>query len=206
MDYVYNDSQNKYIQNINDYSVNISFHNILRCNRDNKINIRGRDLIDLSKSTNLRIFNGKTVGDLFGDFTVIKKKGKSAEDYTIVSKELLKNILHLQIGDPSHLSDHNYIKTTIKCKIVKKIERLEVSAIKKAYDRFIWHAKSPVLYREALKEIRSQVSSRTFLETQYDNDNVNIAVNDFTSILANAGIKVLKLYVGQMQPKSESCS
>ncbi len=41
MDYVCNDSQYKYIQNSNDCSVHISNHNILRCNRDNKINIRG---------------------------------------------------------------------------------------------------------------------------------------------------------------------
>ncbi len=68
---------------------------------------------------------------MFGDFTVIKKRGKSAVDYTIVSKEFLKNILHLQIGDPSLLFDHNYIETTIKCKIVEKIERQEVSATKR---------------------------------------------------------------------------
>ncbi len=50
---------------------------------------------------------------------------------------------------------------------------------KKAYDWFIWQAESPVLHREALKELDSQVSIRNFVETQYDNDNVNITVNDF---------------------------
>ncbi len=172
----------------------------MRCNRDNKINIRGRDLINLCKSANLRICNGRTVGDLFGDFAVIKMRGKSAVDYTIVSKEFLKNILHLQIGDPSHLSDHNYRETTIKCKIVEKIEGQEVSAMKKAYDRFIWQAESPVLHREALKELDFQVSIRNFVETQYDNDNVNITVNDFISILANAGIEVMKLKQDRCNP------
>ncbi len=60
MDYVCNASQDKYIQNSNDYSVDTSSHNILRCNRDNKINIRGQDLIDLCKSANLRICYGRT--------------------------------------------------------------------------------------------------------------------------------------------------
>ncbi len=68
MDYVCNDSQDKSIQNSNDYSVDISSHNILRCNWDDKINISGRNLIDLCKSANLRICNGRTVGDLFGGF------------------------------------------------------------------------------------------------------------------------------------------
>ncbi len=53
--------------------------------------------------------------------------------------------------------------------------------MKKVYDRFLWQAESPVLYREALKELDSPVSIRNILETQYDNDNANIAVNDFTS-------------------------
>ncbi len=135
---------------------------------------------------------------MFGDFTVIKKRDKSVVDYIIVSKEFLKNILYLQIGDPSHLSDHIYIKTTIKCTIVEQIQRQEVSATKKAYDRFIWQAESPVLYREVLTKLDSQVSIRNLLETQYVNDNVTMV--DFTSILANAGIKVLKLKQDRCNP------
>ncbi len=41
IDYVFNVSKDKYIQNSNDYSVDICSHNTLRYNQDNKINIKG---------------------------------------------------------------------------------------------------------------------------------------------------------------------
>ncbi len=41
---------------------------MIRRNQDVKINVRGKELVDLCKSANLRICNGRTVGDLCGDF------------------------------------------------------------------------------------------------------------------------------------------
>ena len=192
-DYICDDQPDKYIQNSNDYSIDLSKHNTIRCNQDVKLNVRGRDLVDLCKSANLRICNGRTIGDLCGDYTVIKARGRSVVDYTIVGKDFMKNIVHMKIGDPTYLSDHNFVETVVNCQIVNNVTKKKVSPMKQAYDRFIWHAESPLLYREALKDVDSQAMIRNFLEVQYDKDNINIAVNDFTSILAHAGMKVLKL-------------
>ncbi len=76
-DYICNDQTDKYIQNCNDYSRDLKKHNMIRCNQDVKINVRGKELVDLCKSVNLRICNGRTVGDLCEDFTIIKERGKS---------------------------------------------------------------------------------------------------------------------------------
>ncbi len=76
-DYICNDQTNKYIQNYNNYSRDLQKHNMIRCNEDVKINVRSRELVDLCKSANLRICNERPVGDLCGDFTVIKDRGKS---------------------------------------------------------------------------------------------------------------------------------
>ncbi len=44
----------------------------------------GRDLIDLCKSANVRFSNRRVVGDLFGEFTVVKARGKSVVNCSIV--------------------------------------------------------------------------------------------------------------------------
>ncbi len=49
---------------------------MIKCNQDVKINIMDRELVELCKSANLRICNGRTVGNLCRDFTVIKDRGK----------------------------------------------------------------------------------------------------------------------------------
>ncbi len=97
MDYICNDQTGKYIQNCNDYSRDLQKHNMIRCNQDIKIHVRGRELVDICKSANVRICNGRTVSDLCGDFTVIKDRVKSVVDYIIVGKNFLRNIAHLKI-------------------------------------------------------------------------------------------------------------
>ncbi len=64
--------------------------------------------------------------------------------------------------------------------------------MRKAYDKFIWQSQSPVLYKVALKDVFSG-HDQDMVEVQYDKGSISTAVNDFTSILAYAGMKVLKL-------------
>ncbi len=66
-----------------------------------------------------------------------------------------------------------------------------ISNMRKAYDKFIWQSQSSVLYKETLKDVDSR--AMTFVEVQYNKGSINTAVNDFTSILAYVGMKVLKL-------------
>ncbi len=62
--------------------------------------IGGKELTDLCNGSNLRILNGRTVGDLFGNFKYYKGIGKSAIDYIITGKQSLENIAHCQVSEP----------------------------------------------------------------------------------------------------------
>ena len=54
----------------------------------------------------LRVLNGRTLGDLQGNYTCYTHIGASVVDYTIVSENALKNILHYKISEfNSTLSD-----------------------------------------------------------------------------------------------------
>ncbi len=92
-----NDYISTHIQTRSGYSVDKSKHNILKQNKDAEVNNWGREFTDLCKGGNLRILNGRTVGDLFGDLTYYKGIGKSAIDYIIMGKQCLENVAHFRV-------------------------------------------------------------------------------------------------------------
>lgn len=63
-------------------------HEMPRNNLDIKlVNNSGKHLLNLCKETGLRIINGRTIGDLLGNFTCITYNGCSVVDYMLVSQE-----------------------------------------------------------------------------------------------------------------------
>jgi hypothetical protein len=82
-----------------------------RENFDNTINDHGKILIEICKSCNLRILNGRTKGDSLGKPTFHCKNGTSAIDYAICNTTLMQNIKFLIVKPPNYLSDHSQIIT-----------------------------------------------------------------------------------------------
>ena len=81
-----------------------------RMNQDKKINKFGRDLRDICISTNMKILNGRTIGDLVGQLTYIGPNGCSTVDYVIGSENAItgkKEIVQkFQVEEINSLSDH----------------------------------------------------------------------------------------------------
>jgi hypothetical protein len=50
-------------------------------------------------SHQLKVLNGRTLGDLHGNYTCYAHNGASVVDYTIVSENALKNILYFKISE-----------------------------------------------------------------------------------------------------------
>ena len=193
-DYIKHDYSSSHIQTGKNYSLDKTVHNTERENKDNKINSWGRELMVLCKSAGLRILNGRTIGDLFGDYTYFKGNKKSAVDYVIVSKHWLGNILHFSVSEPiPYLSDHCFLNTVIKCSINKAYTPEKQSNMKKLYNRFIWKAESKELFRNALMQEASQRMLVSFMSTNYEHQSCETATSDFTSILINAGLQSLKV-------------
>ena len=63
-----------------------------RYSKDKVVLARGRALNDLCIQTGLRILNGRSTGDLVGNFTCHNYNGSSVVDYGIVSETLLSRI------------------------------------------------------------------------------------------------------------------
>ena len=110
-DYILGDSD-KYLNLPSDYQ---SDTQIARHNVDTKINAHGKNLSSLCITTQLRILNGRAVGDTLGNYTYHDSRGSSAIDLFICSEAILNKIWGMQIHSINHLSRHCQISCYLKC-------------------------------------------------------------------------------------------
>ena len=69
-----------------------------RNSEDTKTDNRGEELLELCKSLNLVILNGRKPGDMFGKVTSIQSKGCSVVDYVVSDFETFDNVSSLNVG------------------------------------------------------------------------------------------------------------
>ena len=81
---------------------------------EQKTNSYGNQILDLCTSSQLRILNGRTLGDSAGRATFFNFNEASIDDYCICSAALLKSISNFTVG-PLHpsLSDHRMVTVRI---------------------------------------------------------------------------------------------
>ena len=106
-DYIYeNESDKKFINLPEEYEIDQFTRK--RNNQDLHINSYGEKLIAFSISTQMRILNGKTLGDFQGNVTYIGYNGVSTIDYILASEIFLmrKYIHSLNVEELTSLSDH----------------------------------------------------------------------------------------------------
>ena len=60
---------------------------------------RGRDLIDICIGQQLRILNGRALGDMLGQYTCHTPNGSSTVDYVIVSEKFLDQVLFFRVTE-----------------------------------------------------------------------------------------------------------
>ena len=100
---------------LHDYSLNVGVNKNLR---DNEIPLRksrdiildnyGRRLLDLCKSTNLLIANGRLGDDKnIVEFTCVTSRRRSVVDYILLSLYDFYCVSHFSIGDIDEHSDHS---------------------------------------------------------------------------------------------------
>ena len=108
------------------------------------MNAKGRNLLETSTALNLRILNGRIVGDLEGKETCFHYNGSSVVDYVMGSKSILRNVRYLIVKSiMPHLSDHCHLSFAIKANFVNR-NFFETSAelILTEYNRLFWNIKS----------------------------------------------------------------
>ncbi|XP_063442678.1 uncharacterized protein LOC134722974 [Mytilus trossulus] len=95
-DFIANDSS-KFIPVNTDYTIDKEL--LTRKNQDKVLDTRGKDLLDLCISNQLRFLNGRVLGDMFGTYTCHTPNGSSTVDYVILSESILDQILYFKVSD-----------------------------------------------------------------------------------------------------------
>ena len=76
--------------------------------------VNGKCLLDLCKSTGLRLLNGRTDCDKMGKLTCINPQGSSVSDLVLCKTDMFEYINDFKVQDANILSDHCLVSFTIK--------------------------------------------------------------------------------------------
>ena len=77
----------------------------MRHSKDTKLNSEGKKLYELIEEIGGVILNGRTIDDMYGEYTLLGRRGNSVIDYAICSKSFLYYIKKFSITSQS-FSDH----------------------------------------------------------------------------------------------------
>ena len=162
--------------------------NLVRNNLDMKTNAAGLQLLELCKTTDMLILNGRVVGNLAGHFTYYGQNGCSVVDYTLTDTSLFESILYHTIALPTHLSDHSLQKLGIKCNYKKATKDNLTEMLEPLPMKFRWEDNSKVNYPLALLDEAStdKLTEFQFLNFTEDEDGINVRNKKLTEIMINA--------------------
>jgi hypothetical protein len=125
-----------------------------RNSEDKKVCERGSLLIDLCKSGDYRIANGRKPGDIFGKFTSMQWNGSSVVDYVITQASNLNRVVEFKVGKFSPcLSDHCPLQYKLKLNMDKRVAKETPIDMKELPPRCKWDQESKTSFVEALKAV-----------------------------------------------------
>ena len=132
---------------------------------DNELNSHGKRLLEICKSADLRILNGRVSGDSLGRVTFHGKNGVSVVDFAVCDQDLLSQVANFVVKDPLHLSDHSAITTWLN--INKKTSYnhtiLEGDTLTRLPKQFLWENDSAQKSKDDLRSPRIQTLIRDYI-------------------------------------------
>ena len=164
-----------------------------RSNQDKICKGYGNALLDLCKTTDLRILNGRTIGDSLGKLTCYHYNGSSTVDYAIVHMSLLPKVAFFKVHNwMSTISDHCCISFSISVKTKEVVHVCEEqSELTQVNMRYHWDAESPDKFRSSLALPSIQAKLKTITDNVLDLDH-NTLVDNFCEVLHNAADNSLR--------------
>ena len=166
--------------------------------RRNNLDIKGVDhhgnqLLELCRSSDMRIVNGRVFGDTLGYHTCFSPNGDpSMIDYFLTTSSMLKNILSLQIHDPSHHSIHCSLSL---CLQTPRYSTPTTSDICSPFVKFKWHPSfkthlQSILSSPAYQEMLIQIPNKCNSTNPNDVDMISADIVDLlTKAASQAGVK-----------------
>ena len=169
---------------------------IQRNSFDNELNNHGKRLLEICRSADLRILNGRTSGDSLGRPIFHGKSGVSIVDYAICDQDLFRHIANFIVREPLSLSDHSPIMTWLN--VLNTVN--DHSATTNINDtlvrlpkQFIWERDSSLKFRTALQSRDIQRMIHDFLIDNRPDRSVNTSLDAVENIVITTAKRCLKI-------------
>jgi exonuclease III len=177
-----------------------------RQSMDTVIQKAGRKLANICVENSLYILNGRTIGDLQGNYTCITTHGASVVDYFVCSKALYSDIHSIFVNKLFQYSDHCPIELNVYLPLTSGSKKCKASSAthintssqdysaQKASVSYVWSEHSSELFKAAINSpqiAQSIVSLNKEICTvanpcKNDNNNINARINKLTNIYHQA--------------------
>ena len=149
-------------------------------------NAYGRQLLELCTSSQLRILNGRVIGDTMGRITFFNSQGTSIDDYCVCSEQLLSTVCSFEVGDfTPTLSDHCAITLTLQGYFFDTPE----ITLRNIYTPK-WSDKKEELFRSKLNKVEMneviEQATSAHLSGERNKSCINGAITAFTGVLQRA--------------------
>ncbi|XP_071128788.1 uncharacterized protein [Mytilus edulis] len=159
-----------------------------RKNCDETLDSRGKEIIDLCISNQMRVVNGRCMGDLLGHFTCFNTHGKSTVDYLIANERLFNQILYFRVSE--FVSTFSDCHCKISWEILAKYQITETQSnnLHAAPVNFRWTEDSPLKFQQALLSPDNQQKISSFLINDSDcsSEDINKKAQDLCDIFLSA--------------------
>lgn len=153
-----------------------------RFNFDMEKNCYGRKLVELCKNTNMLIANGRTCGDIPGNYTYHNNQGSSVVDYALFTNDLNDLITYFHVQAPNGWSDHCITNLCIKLPWFTKEITKDHSLLTPLPNIYKWSDSSSTAFVQAMSSepisddinsVLSEFYSLNEIDTDKLNENIS---------------------------------
>ena len=159
------------------------------------IDMHGKALLLLCKSSGLRILNGRKLGDLQGNFTCYNYVGKpSTIDYILCDVSLIPDVHYVKVHDLTPYSIHCMISCRFNVNMSNSngiSDDVHSVILNDQPSQFTWNTTSVSKWQSALNDTETRHQVDSFIKSASDtsNSNSDLLVNKFTTMLNSIGHK-----------------
>ena len=179
--------------------------NIHERNSEDKINnTRGIQILESCIGNNLRIVNGRKLGDLLGKYTCHKFNGSSTVDYVIVSESSYNKIPFLKVGDfDGSLSDHCSLSWALITDF--QLPQRRYNSYKPFPPKFTWKPEYIHKFQNHLTSHEATEKIKKFMETPINSTmDIENGALFLQSILNDAGRATIPIKKEQTKSKHKN--
>ena len=153
-----------------------------RRNCDDVLNSHGKKIIDFCHTFDFKILNGRTTGDLIGNFTHLNvNNGASTIDYSLCNQHLYQCVDDFIVLPLMGMSDHSKISTIFKSNI-KNIENIQ--------DNYKWN---PLRTKYKWDNQRKNIFSETLKSSLNEIEDITQRLD--AGLINSTGEKIQDLYL-----------